>query len=96
MDEIILLESRHDWESGCTRVFQNQPSRRFAGRPSNLYPGAGFLSLDGSRCYTLRQYRAYPTRWIRLDRSMVKAPPSRCRCSSPSAPPGGHRFRWLL
>ena len=27
---------------------------------------------------------------------MVKAPPSRCRCPSPSAPPGGHRFRWLL
>ena len=62
MDGIILLESRRNWEIRCTRVFQNQPSCRFAGRPSNLYPGTGFLSLDGSRCYTLRHHRAYPTR----------------------------------
>jgi hypothetical protein len=52
MDGIILLETRRNWESHCTQVCPAPSSLMFVGTRSNLFPGAGFLCLEGSRCYT--------------------------------------------
>src|ERR1700722_4453099 len=61
----------------------------------NPFPQSGFLFVREQRCYTLLRIRP-SRREFGFDRTMIKAPHSRRRSCSPSAPPGGHEFRWLL
>jgi hypothetical protein len=61
----------------------------------NLYSTAGFLSVEGRQCYNSCGYSA-PHEVADIDRFMVNAPPARYPRFSPSAPPDGHRIRWLL